>query len=1065
MICHRRFPLRMLPKVVFKHHVLSVHLLSPQSITSASSNTCQPVILSGNEKTKNNLRFLIAVNHDRENSFMLSRFKVILLSLLLISSVFLFAQSPNTGSITVVVTDPSGAAVKDAKVSVNNISTGAERDVVTNDGGSATFPALSLTGAYTVVVAKNGFADEKRTDIVLRTGETAELQVKLQVGTSASQVTVYGTAEGVKTSPQTGLTLDTKVVNETPNLGRKASSLPLLNSAFRQGKGTGDLFVNQTYFVTGVGSRRTTTFTLDGADDDESWGRQTAIATIPIGSIQEMSVLSNAFSSEFGWTAGPALNIVTKSGTNEWHGEGLFLARPGDMQASTFSTKNFCPPSVSSCVTPTTLTAINPVDTPDELFQTSASVGGPIIKNRTFIFATADYTWQNRTTFLSPTLPAFLLPPNGDLSYVGHYRQALFDGRLDHRFTDSETLMVRVNTDRFHDDNPQDAVSGNNAPSVARNYARHAWTVQGNLTSVIDSNLINEARLNYLNGDPINRWGAPVLSTAYTRSGSVPFTIGQSRSANNFSHQVQFSDTVSWSIGRHYIRFGGSITHHQSGGFGSEPGTAALGTFTFKNTTTAPFDQLTLADVQSYTQPINFGVSAFDLGQWLDAAFIQDHFRLRNDITLDLGLRYDVQTSMDSRLDFAPRVGFAWNPWGDSRTSVRGGYAMYYTQIQSNQFGSYLVSGLDGLTTYTATPGQTGFPTCLTGACLPVNVNPATIPASQLPARDITIQAGRADFYTTQFAKFGLDFSKIAPLYPAQFVNPRSQVVTAGVEREITKGLFASADYVHQHWGDLARTVDLNAPSIFDRTAPGQTRTVAAANATRPILPVNGGVRQVNVLMNLGNADYDGLQTQVSYRGNSKLFASVSYTLSKATNTTEPDGNGINPNDSNIASLGEQERGPSVLDQRHRVVILADYNLPWHFTVGSLTQFASGRPFSATTGVDNNGDGSNNDRPVINGAVIGKSTFRGTATSDVGLFAENHIKTSERTALTLRIEGFNLFNHGNYLGRGQTVYGDTGTPNTTFGQLVAVGTATNAIPAFANVDPPRSFQLLARFTF
>ena len=103
---------------------------------------------------------------------------------------------------------------------------------------------------------------------------------------------------------------------------------------------------------------------------------------------------------------------------------------------------------------------------------------------------------------------------------------------------------------------------------------------------------------------------------------------------------------------------------------------------------------------------------------------------------------------------------------------------------------------------------------------------------------------------------------------------------------------------MHQHWTDLDRTVDLNAPSVFDRTAPGQTRSVAAANATRPILPVAGGVRAVNVLMNLGVADYDGLQTQVSYRGNPKMYAGVSYTLSKATNTSEPDGNGVGPNES-----------------------------------------------------------------------------------------------------------------------------------------------------------------------
>ena len=185
--------------------------------------------------------------------------------------------------------------------------------------------------------------------------------------------------------------------------------------------------------------------------------------------------------------------------------------------------------------------------------------------------------------------------------------------------------------------------------------------------------------------------------------------------------------------------------------------------------------------------------------------------------------------------------------------------------------------------------------------------------------------AGQRDFYKQQFASYGLNFD-LLPNYPDEFVNPRSQVTSIGAEREIVHGLFAGADYVHQHWTDLDRTVDLNAPTPFDRTAPGQTRSVAAANATRPIVPVNGGVRTVNVLMNLGVADYDGLQTQVSYRGNPKIYAALSYTLSKATNTTEPDGNGIGPNDANIARLGEEERGPSVVDQRHRAVITFSYD-------------------------------------------------------------------------------------------------------------------------------------------
>ena len=975
----------------------------------------------------------------------------------------LLAQSPNTSTIVVLVTDQSGAVVSDAKVTVTNSQTGPVREATSGSDGSVSFPALSLTGTYTVAVSKQGFTGEERKDVTLRAGETATLRAKLLVGSEQAEVTVYGTAEGVRADAQIGRRLDSPTIDETPILGRKVTTLPLFNSSFRQGKGTGDLFVNATYFVTAGGSRRTTTFMLDGANNDEGWGRQTAIAAVPLGAVQEISVLSNSFSAEYGWTAGPALNIVTKSGTNDVRGEGLWMTRPGAWQAKTFGTDSFCPASVSTCVTPATLEAVNPADVPDELNQFSGTIGAPIAKDRTFFFATADYTRQDRTTFLSTTLPAFVLPADGNLAYVGTYRQVLFNGRVDHKVTPTQTFMVRANVDRFYDTNPNDAVGGTSAPSVARKYSRRSVTVNASDTLVVSSTLLNEVRAGFNNGDPVTLWEAQNLSTAYTRTGSVPFTIGQSRLTDVHSRQAQLSDTLTWSRGRHNLRLGGTFAHHNSGGTGSEPGTAVLGTFTFLSTTTAPFDQLTLAQVQNYTQPISFGISSYELDQWLIGVFAQDSFRVSNDLTLDLGLRYDRQTLSDAKSDVAPRVGFGWHPNSDSRLSIRGGYGIYYTQLIANVVAGYLVNGLDGLTTYTATPGQFGFPTCLTGPCLPLSFDPRVLPPSQLPARDITIRAGMADFYRTQFAQYGLNFD-LLPNYPDKLANPRSQALSIGAEREFMKGLFVGADYVRQHWTDLQRTVDLNAPSLFDRTAPGQTRSVAAANATRPILPVNGGVRQVNVLTNLGVSDYDGLTTEVSYRGNSRIYAALSYTLSKATNTSEPDGNGIGPNQSVLSRLGEEERGPSLLDQRHRAVMTFTYRLPYNITAGTMTQLASARPFNAVTGIDNNGDGVNNDRPVVDGAVIGKSAFRGTGTQDVSVFVEGRIKAAGR-AILLRLEGFNFFNHSNVLGRAQTTYGDLATVNNTFGQLVSAGTATNAIPALANIDPPRMFQFQARFSF
>lgn len=975
-----------------------------------------------------------------------------------------FAQSPNTASMIVVVADQNGAYIPGAKVTVTNDATGAVRDLVSSGEGSVNIAALSLTGTYTVSVSKDGFGSEERKNIELRSGETATLKVTLLPGSQTADVTVFGTTEGVRADAQIGKRLDDNTIDETPILGRKVTTLPLFNSAFRQAKGTGDLFVNSTYFVTGVGGRRSTTVLLDGGNNDEGWGRQTATATVPLGAVQEINILSNSFSAEYGWTSGPAINIVTKSGTNSFHGEGLFMFRPGSWQEKDFSTKNYCPKSVSTCVVPTTLQAINAVDIPDELTQYSGSIGGPLTSDKTFYFVSADYTGQNRTTFLSANLPAFVLPADGSLDYTGHYRQFLLDGRIDHRLTDSKNLMFRVNVDRFFDDNPQDAVGGSNAPSVARRYSRRSITGQVNHTWVINNDLLNEVRLAFLNGDPVTLWEAQSPSTTYTRTGPNAFTIGQSRESDLYSRQAQIADTLSWTYGKNYFRFGGSLIFHTSGGRGNEPGTPTLGTFTFRSNTTAPFGQLTLADVQNYSQPINFGIDRYKLNQWLSSVFVQDSIRLRSDLTVELGLRYDHQSLTDATRNFAPRIGFGWNPGGDSKTAIRGGYGIYYTQIRSNAVAGYLVNGLDGLTTYQATAGQTGFPTCLT--CVPVNVDPRTLIASQIPARDIVIKAGLASFYRDQFARYGLNFD-LLPNYPDKLINPRSQVFTIGAEREIFKGFFAGTDYVRQHLSGIDRTVDLNAPSVFDRTAPGQVRSVAAANATRPIIPSPSGVRQVNVLTNLGVADYDGLQTNFSYRGNSRLYASFSYTLSKATNTSEPDGNGIGPNQSNIARLGEQERGPSVLDQRHRAVIFFSYRFPYNFTAGTLTTLASARPFNATTGVDNNGDGSNNDRPVINGAVVSKSSFRGSGTQDVSAFVENRIKFSENKSLVLRLEGFNILNHGNYLGRSQTVYGNTDTPRSDFGAFSTTPGANSSVvlPAFANIDPPRMFQIQARFVF
>ena len=206
-----------------------------------------------------------------------------------------------------------------------NTATGATREAVSGTDGAATIAALPLTGTYTVSVSKAGFHRRRRHGPHAARGRNGDGE-----GEAASPAAARPRSPSTA-RPRACAPIRRSAAGSTarPSTRRRSSAarsttLPLLNSAFRQGKGTGDLFVNATYFITGAGSRRTTTFTLDGANNDEAWGRQTMIATVPLGAIQEMTVLSNAFSAEFGWTAGPALNIVTKSGTNALHGEGLY---------------------------------------------------------------------------------------------------------------------------------------------------------------------------------------------------------------------------------------------------------------------------------------------------------------------------------------------------------------------------------------------------------------------------------------------------------------------------------------------------------------------------------------------------------------------------------------------------------------------------------------------------------------------------------------------------------------------------------------------------------------------
>ena len=458
----------------------------------------------------------------------------------------LLAQSPNTSSLVVIVEDQQGAVVPEATVSLTNPTTGVSREAVSGAGGAATLTALPLTGLYQVTVSKAGFADATAGDVALRAGETATIRVKLPVAGGKSEVTVYGTTEGVRNDPAAGHPPrqpdDRRDPDPRPQVHHPAP--PQLGLPAGQGHGRPVRQRDLLHHRRGLAARhlvhprrreqRRGMGTPDrhrhrasrrhqgdpGADE-----RVRVRIRLDLGPrLEHRHQVRHQQRARRGAGPEPPRRRLPGQGVLD---QGLLSGVGGQLRHARHAR------SPSARWTSRTSSARSRPPSAARSSRTRRSSSSPRTTRARI----------GRRSSPQPC-PSFVLPPDGNLEWTGHYRQFLADARLDHKLTDRQNLMLRVNVDRFYDDNPQDAVGGTNAPSVARKYTRRAWTSQLNHTAVISPHLLNEARFAYLHGDPVTLWEAQELSTAYTRAGTVPFTIGQSRASDIFSHQLQLSDTA-----------------------------------------------------------------------------------------------------------------------------------------------------------------------------------------------------------------------------------------------------------------------------------------------------------------------------------------------------------------------------------------------------------------------------------------------------------------------------------------------------------------------------------------
>jgi hypothetical protein len=840
--------------------------------------------------------------------------------------------------------DQSHRAVPGVQVTAVNTLTGLQRSARTGVSGGFSLPGLPVAGSYTLTARKRGFSEVRSRNLTLIGGATAEVRLRLNVEPGKTQITVTGVAGEVRShQPELGIQLSATQMENTPLLNRRITYLPLLSAANRPAINQGDIFMNEDLFTTNGTGRRQTWFEVDGSNATDSWERQTIFTNIPLDSVQEMTVLTSAFSTEYGFTAGSVVNIVTKSGGNQFHGDVLGLWRPSATEAKL---SGF-----------TTATAASGTDiTNDTLEQTSLALSGPIGTNgHTQFFVNGEYSWEDRASpVTSPIAPG---------NFIGQYRGWLGFLRIDHQINENNNLFFRSDADSFYDTNPNGIVGGNTLPRK---------------------------------------------------------------------------------------EFGGLI---YLGEFVYNPCTESL------PVCESPAYLDNLGNIQSYTQ--SYENSNYTVNDTLWNLFARDDYRLRPNLSANLGLGYERQTFTNSTKDFAPRGGFAYNLHGNGKTVIRSGFGIYYSQIVDNSEANYALGGPTGVFNYTAAPGQIGFPTSISAVPLPA------FPAGAVaPVRSLYIRPGESA-YLNQFFPTSTLIG-----YPAQLLNPYTEQWTFGVERAIKPDWVLSVDYLGSHTVKINRPLDVDPPSPFIRTAPDEVRSAQAANCTRPYWiwwysqhamtcnPVTPTTPQppyglIQSDVNDGFAFYNALDVNFSHHFSRGASMLASYTWSHAIDNVDPDVPSQNPNDPYFT--GAAEIGNAIFDQRNRFVLSGVYTAPGEIRLGGVATLASGVPYNVVTGITNSGDiGGTTDRPVVNGVVIGRNTGLGRPIYEVDPFVERSFSLRrENLQLNLRAEAFNAFNHANFVGYSGT-WGDGPTPGLGFGQ---------PLPGITNQLPAREIQFSAHLTF
>jgi outer membrane receptor protein involved in Fe transport len=902
------------------------------------------------------------------------------------------AQKP-TFDIEGVVTDAQQGVLPGAAVTLQNVATGLTRETTTDTNGRYFFAALPPAGQYTLQTALAGFATERRENLTFNAGQRAVLNVTLKLSAVQETVTVAGESPVVQTSSaEVTKTIESRDLTALPVAERNYFRLLTLDSnVVARAPGTNGLYV-------GGGDVWNFGTYVDGTSNFSKWltlqrAPQRGSAGFALETVSEVQIITNQFSAEFGGHSAGVMNMLTKSGSNTYAGAALVVIRPGDLDS--------IPPLATRKV-------------PFNQQQFGGNVGGPIARDRVFFFGSYERRRERSQVFVTSAAapPDTIIPTPADEDQ-GH-------ARGDFRFSPSQSLAVRYNMVRWKQDNEG---GGLQLPGTGYIWTNNVDTIQNRWTSIVSDKLLNEVRGQWSRYYDLR--AAKCDCVQFNRAGySISGGVATGTWGVIPEDTWDVSDTLSLWRGAHSLKMGGGVTYdvttqrylpNQNGIYNFAGGPAVAPT---PNLFTQAF---ALVPGQDVIYP----------KAWVFSSFVQDDWRVGPTLTLNYGLRYDVEVVDDipdwpapvDRNNVDPRVGFNWDPRGDQRWSVHGGAGRFTQQNPIFTIVKGAVLGRNGIVTLALPPSDPAFPVF-------PNALPGFPPGAVLPARNI---------------------QEISPDLENEFAWQYS----LGVQRQLGARSSASVDLnvnrSHKH-GFL----DTNYPTPISKAeinaGGGRVlRTSAQADLTRSIRPGPNGFRRIEVLTNEGRTWYQGIRFGAQHRTD-PLLVSLSYTFSDAEDRLN---HWEIPEDSSDPEL---DHADSASNTPHNFVASATWNVPGRgvalegWRVSTVVHAQSGNPYSIRYAQDLTGTTQvfcTAARTCNATTPEGRNTARSAAVRYADLTVTRTFALPGKDRVEVRADIFNLFNNTNF---------------TADGYIGIIGNASFGKPT-SNAYPGRQDQFGALYRF